>query len=137
MEPGTVSPFFDLPEWAPVPDFELSTDASGNIGFGGCYQNEWFAAAWLPSQLKFGMAYKELYPIVIACHFWGHCCRHKRVLFYCDNTSVVQIVNSGASKDDVIMNLVRELFLVAAKYEFHISASHVPGKRNLVADALP
>jgi hypothetical protein len=82
------------------------------------------------------MAYKELYPIVIACHLWGHRWRHKRVLFYCDNESVVRIVNSGASKDDVIMELVRELFLVAAKYDFRISASHVAGKKNLIADAL-
>ena len=128
--------FFDLPELAPVPDFELSTDASGNKGFGGCYNNEWFSVAWLPSQLKLGMAYKELYTIVIACHLWGHCWRHKRVLFYCDNESVVQIVNSGASREDIIMDLVRELFLVAAKNDFRIYASHVAGKKNLIADSL-
>ena len=30
--------FFDLPEWEPVPDFELATDASGSLGF-GAYNN--------------------------------------------------------------------------------------------------
>ena len=127
--------FFDLPEWAPVADIELSTDASGAKGCGGCHENEWFSVAWLPSQINFGMAYKELYPIVIACHLWGGRWRHKRVLFHCDNESVVHIIESGASKDDVIMDLVRELFLVVAKHEFRVSASHVAGKTNVVADA--
>ena len=64
--------FFDLPEWAPVPDFEISTDASGSKDFGGYYHNQWFSAAWLPTQELLGMAYKELYPIVVSCHLWGH-----------------------------------------------------------------
>ena len=34
------------------------------------------------------------------------------------------------------MDLVRELFLLAAKYDFRIAAAHVPGKENLLADAL-
>ena len=37
--------FFDLPDWAPVPDFELATDASGSLGFGVYHQGEWFSAA--------------------------------------------------------------------------------------------
>ena len=63
--------FFDLPDWAPVPNFELATDASGSLGFGAYHQGEWFSAAWLPSQQPLGMAYKELYPILIACHICG------------------------------------------------------------------
>jgi hypothetical protein len=35
-----------------------------------------------------------------------------------------------------IMDLVNELFLVAAKYDFHISALHLAGKKNLIADPL-
>jgi hypothetical protein len=126
--------FFDLPEWAPVVDFELSTDASGTKGCGGSYGREWFTSAWLPTEVQFGMAYKELHPIVIAAHLWGHHWCHKRVLFHCDNESVVSIVKSVASRDGVIMELVRELFLVAAKYDFRISAAHVPGKQNEIAD---
>ena len=128
--------FFDLPEWTPIPDFELSTDASGKSCFGGFYNNEWFAREWLPTQLKFGMAYKELYPIVITCHLWGPRWRHKKVLVHCDNESVVHIVQSDASSDDVIIDLVRELFLVAAKYDFRLSALHIPGKEYPIGDAL-
>ena len=34
--------FFDLPEWAPVPDLSLSTDASGSCGYSAFYSGEWF-----------------------------------------------------------------------------------------------
>ena len=128
--------FLDLPEWALVPDFELSTDTSSNLGCGAYYQGEWFSAAWLASQKPLGMAYKELYPIIIACHLWGHRWSRKHVLFHCDNESVVYIIKSGTSRDETIMYLVRDLFLISAKFKFHIAAAHLPGKTNLIADAL-
>ena len=37
--------FFDLPNWAPVPDFELATDASGSLCFCALHQGEWVNAA--------------------------------------------------------------------------------------------
>lgn len=115
--------FFDLPEWTLVPYFELSTDASCMKGFGGFYKKEWLSVAWLPAQQYFGMAYKKL-----SHNFWGHHRRHQRVFFHCDNQSVVQI-KSGASKDDTIMDLVRELVQVAATYDFRLSAAHLRSKK--------
>ena len=95
-----------------------------------------FSSAWLPSQQHLGIAYKELYPILIACHIWGSAWCRKRILFHCDNESIVHIVRSGSSKDENIMHLVRELFLISARFDFRISAIHIPGKTNLLADAL-
>lgn len=82
------------------------------------------------------MAYKELYPTVVACHIWGSAWPNKRIKFWCDNQSVVHILHSGTSKDDNIMHLVRALFLVSAKFNFRVCAAHVPGKTNAIADSL-
>ena len=41
--------FFDLPEWVPLADFELSSDASGKKGFGVYNNGAWFYRAWLPA----------------------------------------------------------------------------------------
>ena len=90
--------FFDLPEWAPLSDFELSSDASGNQGFGVYNNGAWFYQAWLPVQQPLGMAYKELFPIVLACHVWGPSWSNMRIKFWCDNQSVVHIIQSGTSK---------------------------------------
>ena len=128
--------FFDLPEWAPVPDLYLSTDASGSHGYGAFYSGEWFNGRWSPAQLAFGIAYKELFPIVVACHVWGTHWRNRRVQFCCDNQSVVAIISSGTSKERPIMQLLRELFLCSARFGFKVSAKHVPGRENGIADAL-
>ena len=34
------------------------------------------------------------------------------------------------------MHLIRELFLLSARFNFRISATHIPGKTNAIADAL-
>ncbi len=128
--------FFDLPEWVPLADFELSSDASGKKGFGVYYNGVWFAKVWLEAQQPLGMAYKELFPIVIACHIWGPSWSRKRIKFWCDNQSVVHILQSGTSKDVKIMHLVRALYLITAKYNFRVCASHIPGKTNRIADSL-
>ena len=57
--------FFDLPDWAPLPDLSLSTDATGSKGYGAFYNDEWFNGAWLPSRQPHSITYKELFPIVI------------------------------------------------------------------------
>ena len=127
--------FFDLPDWAPLADFELSSDASGKKGLGIYNNGAWFYKAWLPTQQPLGMAYKKLYPIVLACHICGHAWLNKRIKFWCDNQSVVHIIRSGTSKDDKIMHLVRTLFLVTAKFNFRVCAAHIPGKTNKIADS--
>ena len=128
--------FFDIPEWVPEADFELSSEASGKKGFGVYNNGAWFYRTWLPAQQPLGMAYKELFPIVLACHIWGQSWSNKRIKFWCDNQSVVHILQSGTSKDDKIMHLVRGLFLVTAKFNFRVCAEHILGKTNHIADSL-
>ena len=127
--------FFDLPEWAPLADFELSSDASGKQRYGVYYNGEWFSGAWSAVQQPLGMVYKELFPIVVACHLWGPTLSRLRIKFWCDNQSVVHIIQSGTSKDDKIMHIVRALYLITAQYNFRVCVCHVPGKSNRIADA--
>ena len=128
--------FFDLPDWAPVPDLLVSTDASGSRGYGAFYACEWFNGSWSAIQQPLSIAYKELFPIVIACHVWGSRWRNGRIQFCCDNQSVVAVISSGTAKDTRLMQLLRELFLCAARFKFIVMAKHVPGKENAIADSL-
>ena len=52
-------------------DVEVTSDAAGSLGFGAFYNNEWFSGAWVPSQADQSIAYKELFPVVVASHVWG------------------------------------------------------------------
>ena len=85
-------------------DIELFTDASGNenLGFGGYFQGSWFYGGW-PKDImkrltkKASIAFRELYPIVVAAILYGASWSRKRIIFNCDNKGTVFIVNKGYS----------------------------------------
>ena len=55
---------------------------------------------------------------------------------HCDNMAVVEVVNSGYSKDGVMAHLLRVLFFAKAHWEVEMRAVHIPGRLNTMADAL-
>ena len=57
-------------------------------------------------------------------------------MFQCDNEGAVSAVNSGYSRDQGILHLLRCLFFIRAHYGIHIRAIHIPGNRNALADAI-
>lgn len=77
---------------------------------------------------------KELVPIIIAAAVWGRKWQGKAVLCRCDNTAVVAVINSGKSKDALVMHLMRCLFFFQAVFSLSLHAVHLPGKVNVAAD---
>ena len=55
---------------------------------------------------------------------------------HCDNIAVVEVVNSGYSKDSTLAQLFRVLFFAKAQWEVEIKVVHIPGQQNVLADAL-
>ena len=81
-------------EWTSSPDVELFTDASDR-GFGCYFQGEWCQGTF-PSH-SFGdkqmsINWHELYAVTMALALWGPQLAGKRLLFHCDNASVVHIM---------------------------------------------
>ena len=60
--------FFCMPTWAPLPDFQVSSDAAGSLGYGAIFKSHWFSGAWSAAQSSLSIAYKELFPIVVAAY---------------------------------------------------------------------
>ena len=120
---------------------ELYTDAASTIGFGGFFQGKWFQGRW-PPQLRLNkgqgisMEWQELFPIIVACAIWHPSFVGKRLQFWCNNESVVSIINSGHSQASRIMDLVRFLVPISMKHNVLVRARHVPGVSNEIADAL-
>ena len=56
--------------------------------------------------------------------------------FLCDNEAVIAILKSESSRDPTAMHLMRRPTLAVCRYNFSISARHVPGRRKAAADAL-
>ena len=97
---------------------------------------KWFNGWWSPLQLPLLIAYKELFPVLLAAHVWGSRWSRRRILFPVDNEAVVHILNSQTSKDPDIMHLLLTLLNVAACLIFTFAAVHVPWKANGIAVCL-
>ena len=118
------------------PDHCVQTDASGAWGCAANFEGRWFQYPWPPNWIPCNIMPKELVPIVLSCGVWGPHFARQRILFQCDNNSVVTAINKGASKDPLVMHLLRCLWLFVALYDIDIVAEHIPGATNQVADML-
>lgn len=132
--------FFLSTSWVDSVSLELYTDASGALGFGGIFGRKWFQGCWQRHQQigqpGISIAWQELFAIVVACHLWGDAFANKRIIFYCDNESVVHIVNSKRSRIPRVMDLVRHLTLLTLEHNFYLKIMHIEGKKNEIADSI-
>uniref|UniRef100_UPI0037E76AD8 uncharacterized protein n=1 Tax=Semicossyphus pulcher TaxID=241346 RepID=UPI0037E76AD8 len=114
------------------------TDAAPSVGFGGFFQGQWFADHWPPAFSGFDQssALYEIYPVAVACHVWGQHWKRKRISVLCDNQAVVSMINRGRSSSKDIMPFLRSITWSSITHNFIITARHVPGHYNKLADSL-
>ena len=128
--------FFLMDKWASPADFEISSDAASSNGCAAILCDSWFVLRWPDELVLPHISILELVPIVLAASVWGMSWQGKRLIFKCDNSSVVSVLLHKSSKNGHLMKLLRRLAVFAIKYNFDYSAIHVEGKRNPKADAL-
>ena len=120
--------------WVTSEALHFFTDASGAIGYGALFNKRWFNGIWPSDWLGFSIAWKELFPIVLALEIWGSALKNSCITLHTDNVSVVYILNRQTSKDQHIMHLVRRFVLCCMKHNLLVKMVHVPGKQNTLAD---
>ena len=99
-----------------APQVELTSDASGSWGCGAYTSHgQWFQLQLPESWLDVHITIKELLPIVLGMAVWGGRWQGLSVSCRCDNAAVVSIVNSGRSKVDRAMHLMRCLSFFLAR----------------------
>ena len=128
------SVFYD-DDWTLGDALSLSADASG-FGIGAVFGSHWLARSLTDTERNASICFRELLAVVSACACWGPLLAGRRVLFECDNQSMVYCVNNGSSKCPHVMYLVRRLFYVAASCNFDVRMVHVAGVSNVAADLL-
>ncbi len=96
----------------------LTSDASGNWGCGAFTSGGgWFQLKWPDSWRDTNIMVKELLPTVLALVLWGHRWAGKLVRCRCDNAAAVALVNSGTSKCEMAMHLLRSAFIFLAMHD--------------------
>lgn len=115
-----------MPEWALLPDIQVSSDTAGTLGYGTIFNNQWFCGSWSASPQPLSTAYKELFPIVVAAYYfmetpWSS----RRVEFLRDKESVVAALSSGTPRNSYLMVLIRFVAFLAVHHSFSFKASSV------------
>jgi len=67
---------------------------------------------------------------------WGPQWISKRIVVYCDNEAVVEMLGAGYSKEPNLMQLLRCVFFVTAFFESSLRPVNIIGSSNVVADAI-
>ncbi len=116
------------------PKVVLTSDASGSWGCGAyTSMGGWFQLKFPDSWQNVHKTVKELLPIVLAVALWRHLWKGVTVSCKCDNMAVVAIVNSGRSRMDKAMHLMRCLSFFLARWDVTLVCQHIPGVEKLYA----
>ena len=78
-------------------EIEFYTDATRNfsLGFGGYCGNSWMISSWsdFTASVNPSIEYLELYAVAAAVLVWIRRFQNRRVIIFCDNISVVYMLN--------------------------------------------
>ena len=130
--------FYDFDEEICSNDLNWYTDASSTLGCGGYLDNQWFIGEWSQEFLDMSPSinYMELYAATLGVIFWSHKFSNQKIVIFCDNMSVVHMINSSSSKSRNCMVLIRFITLYSMLNNVKIRAKHVIGVRNTYADLI-
>ena len=81
-------------------ELDFFTDSSRNfsLGFGGICQQEWFFGEWdgFTAQVEPSIEYLELFAVTVGVLLWIEKFQNQRIYIFCDNMSVVHMINKIA-----------------------------------------
>ena len=106
---------------------------------GAFYRGDWTYTVFdcdLPAAKDLHINYKEVCAVVLAVGRWAPLWRGERVIVHTDSIVTKCIINKGRSRNAYINCLLRKMAWDCAKLNCNISAVHVAGKVNLMADTI-
>ena len=120
----------------PEPDSIIATDACKK-GYGGIAGQEYFRGRFPSKWENRNIAELEIRAVIAALKIWGPT-KLKGQYFWIlvDNEAVAMVINSGAARNTVLQEALREIALIAAQFQFMIKAKHISGLSNRIPDWL-
>ena len=133
--------FFDLNENYIYAPQDFYTDASRNslLGCGGYCKTQWFMIQWdkeFIDKKEPSINYLELYALTVGILLWGRTYKNQKITIFCNNQSVIFMVNNLTSKCRNCMTLIRIITLFSVLNNVKIKVKYVKSEENSYADDL-
>ena len=119
----------------PQVDSIVATDASKK-GFGGTAGQEYFRGVFPSEWHNKNIAELEMRAVLVALKVWGPKLRGQYFWIHVDNEAVSIVLNTGAAKDGMLQDALREVTMLAAQHQFIIKSRHISGISNRIPDWL-
>ena len=134
-------PMVDLTTTITADELLFFSDASAaeHLGYGCIFWNRWLFGKWedhFIKQKKPSIAFLELFALAAGVLTWKDSITNCQVILFCDNQSVVQMINNMSSKCGNCMTLIRMLVLDGLRNNRRIFARYISTKQNYLADSL-
>ena len=133
-------PFMDFERISAI-DIDMYSDASRNFnkGVGAYCGTEWSVMKWDSRFMEAkqpSIQYLELYGVTVAVLNWIKLFKNRMIYLFCDNDSVVKMLNKNSSRCKNCMVLLRLIVLESLVHNVRVFGKHVGTKDNGKADAL-
>ena len=101
----------------------------------GAIHGKQYIRGLFPQELQnSNIAYLEMYAVLAAVRVWRKQLVGKYFWIHVDNQAVATVLNTGASRDETLQMLLREILMEAAINGFMIRAKHIRGVDNRIPD---
>ena len=122
-------------------ELNFYTDASRNafLGAGGYCDRAWFFVQWDKNFIENydpSIGYLELYACTVGIVLWLQKFKNRKIAIFCDNESVVRMINNNSSRCKNCMVLIRIIVFHCMINNVRLCAKHVRTKENAISDSL-
>ena len=144
MQTSTIiRPFLDIDITTTSEELFFTTDTSKNplLGFGCFFDCRWAFGQWEPEYIAKNdpsITYLELFVLCMGIFIWQSSpkLKNSRIVIFCNNESVVHMVNNLSSSCKNCMYLIRLLTLNKLLYNRIVSVKYISTRNNYLSDLL-
>ena len=116
------------------PQHKVFLDASLQ-GLGCVFKNMVYTLQIPKGFNNYTIVHLEILNIVVALKLWGSLWQSHAIEVKCDNMAVVEVLNTGRARDQMLATSARNIWLLTSMYDIDLVVTHIPGvtKRSSVA----
>ena len=103
---------------------------------GACWGSQVYALQIPLGYMDMLIVHLEMLNILAALRIWGEAWNNSKVAIACDNLAVVQVLNSGKTRDLTLAAIASNIQFQVATMHINLKVTHIPGNVNVIADLL-